>query len=606
MTVALRTCRDPNHGVIMSKKFSFAGRSLTSSLVIGSMALGAGCGGSSSPAMPTTDGATTTASTNATTTAGSGGAGGSMAASGAGGGATSGTGGSGGAAPAPGCPNVASDPAIQQALPQATVDTAMPKLAGKITKVKAGGDLAAAIDAAQPGDTLELEAGATFTGPFTLPNKSGDGWVVIRTATPDADFAMPGARVSPALAKKMAKIVADSNPITVAAGAHNYRLIGLEVTTLPGKYAYAMVDLTVETTKEADLARDIILDRVYLHADPVGCRRGVALNSKSSAVIDSYLAGFREQGADSQAIAGWSGPGPYRIVNNYLEGASENIIFGGGDPSIAKLVPSDIQICGNHLKKDLAWKGGGWNVKNLFELKNVRRVLVAGNVMENNWADAQVGFAVVLSPRNQDGTAPWSTVEDLTFAYNIIRRSSDGLNLLSTDDANPSLPLARTVVRDNLWDLDVAQSSSGDGRAFQFVNGGGGGLDIKIDHNTTTANKNSALTVGDTAKYGKNFVFTNNLVPHGDYGVFGSEGAAKASLDFFLISYVLDHNAIFGGGDAGDYPAGNFFPASTADVGFAADWSLKPSSKYKSAGSDGKDLGADIAGLIAATKGVVQ
>ena len=165
---------------------------------------------------------------------------------------------------------------------------------------------------------------------------------------------------------------------------------------------------------------------------------------------------------------------------------------------------------------------------------------------------------------------------------------------------------ARTVVRDNLWDLDVAQSSSGDGRAFQFVNGGGGGLDIKIDHNTTTANKNSALTVGDTAKYGKNFVFTNNLVPHGDYGVFGSEGAAKASLDFFLISYVLDHNAIFGGGDAGDYPAGNFFPASTADVGFAADWSLKPSSKYKSAGSDGKDLGADIAGLIAATKGVVQ
>ena len=315
---------------------------------------------------------------------------------------------------------------------------------------------------------------------------------------------------------------------------------------------------------------------MYVHAEANAGQCGVALNAKSSAVIDSYLAGFRHKNADSQAIAGSGGPGPYRIVNNYLEAASQNILFGSDN-----FVPSDIQICGNHLKKDAAWNGGGWRVNNLVQLDNARRVLVAGNVMENYSA----GFAVLLA-----------SGEDVTLAYNIVRHASSGLNIAS------SVQLARAVVRDNLWDLDPAQSG-GDGRAFQFINGGGGARDIKIDHNTTTRDKNPALTLGDKPKYGQNFVFTHNLVPHGDYGVIGSEGAGKASLDFFLISYKFDHNAIFGGGAASDYPPGNFFP-SIDGVGFAPDWSLKPGGKFKGAGSDGRDLGADIAGLYAATAGV--
>ena len=43
----------------------------------------------------------------------------------------------------------------------------------------AGGDLQAAIDAAQPGDTILLQAGATFTGPFTLRAKNGTAYITI-------------------------------------------------------------------------------------------------------------------------------------------------------------------------------------------------------------------------------------------------------------------------------------------------------------------------------------------------------------------------------------------------------------------------------------------
>ena len=64
-------------------------------------------------------------------------------------------------------------------------------------------------------------------------------------------------------------------------------------------------------------AHHLILDRVYIHGDPKqNCFRCVALNSAHTAVIDSYLDDAHVQGFDAQAICGWNGPGPFKIVNN--------------------------------------------------------------------------------------------------------------------------------------------------------------------------------------------------------------------------------------------------------------------------------------------------
>src|SRR5437016_3059129 len=54
-------------------------------------------------------------------------------------------------------------------LPLAYVDTTLPPSTGATISVSAGGNLQNALDAAQPGDVISLQAGATFTGPFTLP-----------------------------------------------------------------------------------------------------------------------------------------------------------------------------------------------------------------------------------------------------------------------------------------------------------------------------------------------------------------------------------------------------------------------------------------------------
>ena len=64
-----------------------------------------------------------------------------------------------------------------------------------------GEDFQTALNTARPGDVITLEAGATFVGPFTLPNKPGADWIVIRTSAPDGNLPPPGTRVGAQIVK---------------------------------------------------------------------------------------------------------------------------------------------------------------------------------------------------------------------------------------------------------------------------------------------------------------------------------------------------------------------------------------------------------------------
>jgi len=56
-------------------------------------------------------------------------------------------------------------------LPREFIHTEPQPLTGQIIPVPAGGDLRAALRQAQPGDVIELQPGAVYTGPFELPAK---------------------------------------------------------------------------------------------------------------------------------------------------------------------------------------------------------------------------------------------------------------------------------------------------------------------------------------------------------------------------------------------------------------------------------------------------
>src|SRR5213592_2723743 len=129
-------------------------------------------------------------------------------------------------------------------LPQTFIDTTYSPPSGNTIVVNAGGNLQTAINNAVPGDTIVLQAGATFTGPFTLPNKtSGSGWIYIRSSA-YASLPPPGTRVSIADAVNMPKIAgtaAGTNAIRTNAQAHNYRFVGIEIRPAAGQFVSTLV-----------------------------------------------------------------------------------------------------------------------------------------------------------------------------------------------------------------------------------------------------------------------------------------------------------------------------------------------------------------------------
>ncbi|MDQ3665634.1 MAG: right-handed parallel beta-helix repeat-containing protein [Acidobacteriota bacterium] len=489
--------------------------------------------------------------------------------------------------------------------------------------VRKGGNLQAAINAAQPGDTLELEAGATFVGTILLPKKAGANNSTYITIQSSRLSELPeGQRVTPADSTKMPKIVAPGfgNPaMQTALYASGYRLLGLEFLTknpvqnkVPeDSFAYSLLWLG-SAEKDQDtlekVAGNITVDRCYFHSWPdQPLKRGIDLNSASTGITNSYFEGFKVVGQEAQAILGCRGPGPYKIINNYLEGAGENVMFGACDPYIKGLVPSDIEIRRNHFYKPRAWRGK-WQVKNLFELKNAQRVVVEGNVFENNWSDAQGGIAILFTVRNQEGSAPWSVVRDVTFTNNVVRHAAGGVSILGSDDIYPSVQSENIRISNNVFeDINTTWTNGGTTSVFAQVKSV---RNLTIDHNTVIGDATPVYVV---PSQNPGFVFTNNIVKHQNGGIIGEGIGPPDSYTKSLSPFTIKANALVGAleqyWDAGTkYPAGNFFPRRYEDVGFVdyggGNYRLAANSPFKGKGVGGKDIGADVAALEAASSGV--
>jgi hypothetical protein len=500
-------------------------------------------------------------------------------------------------------------------LPQATVDTTMPMQDGTVWNVASGSasDFQAKINASTCGDTIVLVAGSTYTGHFTFPNKLCSGWIVIRSS---ALGALPAQnhRVEPADASNMAKVtsnVTDSVPMMFDAGAHNWRIVGLEITSTPGLHEYGLVETFNGSAAQPSF---VIVDRCYVHGAPNSAvRRALSFQGPSMAVVDSYISDIHDQyvapgyGSDSQAVASWNSPGPILIRNNFLSAGSENIMIGGADPLFANQVPSDITIVGNHIWKDYAnWLGAHMVIKNLLELKNARRVLVDGNVLEYSWGEAQAGTAIMITPRDQDGTAPWSTVEDLTITHNLIQHAGSGILTAGSDYDYPSLPTNRVLIQNNLW-IDIATNYNGDGRIFQTFGAtntaSSNGVvqltsdNITIEHNTAIQ-VSSHITAVDYFAGGTipNFQFTNNLSDFGTLGIYGDNSGSGTSLGQYTIN--LTYGAVLfmtsTGSSTSTYPSGTLWTTHNG-AGFVdysgGDYRLSSGSAYHNAGTDGKDIG---------------
>ena len=283
------------------------------------------------------------------------------------------------------------------------------------------------------------------------------------------------------------------------------------------------------------------------------------------------------------------------------------VVFGGGTSTIADQTPSDVTLRGNHVTRPLAWKGV-WQVKNLLETKHVRRLLVEGNVFENNWADAQAGFAFVLKSENQNGDTPWTQSSDITIRYNRIRNTGNGFNLAANPSGLPARPAARIVIADNIIENVNVGPYNGDGHTLQLL---GGLADVVMQHNTVRGVGGAdafAVLLGDLPVV-ERLVVQSNVLVHGGYGIKGG-GTAEgiASIEHYAPGARVRGNLIVGGGSPAAYPIGNVFFASLADAGFTqgatGDYRLDASSDARLA-LDGTNVGADVDRVDAETRGAV-
>ncbi len=567
-------------------------------------------------------------------------------------------------------------------LPRSTVlstmaDTPAP---GNTINVPAGANLQTVLNSANCGDTIQLQAGATFTGSFNLPAKGCDdgNWIIIRSSASDASLPPEGTRINPCYAGiaslpgrppfscpnsgVMARVLATkgTSPFILSAGATHYRIgPGLEITRPVGTgIAYGMI------AKQDTPADHIIVDRDWIHGTAQDeTTRGIFLGGiVYAAVVDSYFNDFHCAAiigacSDAQAIAGGTGTQPqgtWKIENNFLEAAAENILFGG---SGGTTVPTDITVRHNHMFKPLIWMPGQpgfvgvvntnptqctnyhqpgfcpFVVKNLFELKNAQRVLIEGNVLENTWAGfSQPGIAILFQALNTTGSNnPNTTVADVTVRYNRIAHAASAITeaiVCLSCTVNPKFA-GRFSVHDDLFDdlnpfYGLGQVSINTGKPFQIAQCTNCATlqSVAIDHVTVLmASPKIFMVLGDmpTAPI-QDVKITNSIVsslPGTVITATGNGGSCAFSgnsnlvrLQNCLAGPQITANALIGA--SGAWPAGNYFPPDPSAVQFAdynngngGDYHLLPSSPYKNAGSDGTDVGANVDAVNQATAGAL-
>ena len=588
--------------------------------------------------------------------------------------------------------------------------------------VAKGADLQKALNAAQPGDTILLEPNAEFVGNFVLPNKGGEAWITLRTATPDNDLPPEGVRIGPADAPLLARVRSSNTmpALRTAAGAHHWALRYLDFPATKSGMGeiIRLGDGSSTQNTLAAVPHHFVLSHVYVHGDPlVGQKRGIALNAAHVTITDSHISEVKGIGQDTQAIGGWNGPGPYTIENNYLEAAGENVMFGGADPSVPNLVPDGITFRRNYVSRPMSWRdplvaapggltasvttggslpagvygyrviarrsaqgtmarstasaelqvtttaegavrlqwravagateyrvygrtaggqnifwtvtgteftdvgatgtsegvptsaGTRWTVKNLFELKNARNVVVEENIFENHWQEAQPGYAIVFTPRNSQGGCAWCVVENVRFERNIVRNVAAGFNLLGYDNGNPSRQAANIVIRQNLF-TGFSTTLGGNGWLMQI---GDAPRDVTVEHNTIDSNGTTVLfAYGGSATdfreiYG--FRFISNAARHGKYGINGqSVTTGNPTLDAYFPGRVFETNYL-AGGSLTRLPAGtlvtNYFENQFVDAA-SGDYTVHSGSILSRAASDGSDIGVDFPALRDAVDGVTS
>jgi hypothetical protein len=558
-----------------------------------------------------------------------------------------------------------------------------------------------AINDAQLGDTIKLEAGRTFSvdsAHLLITARPGSaGYLTIRTTTDDSQLPDENTRITPAYAALLPKLettVTNKAAMALSGDAHpaeHIQFIGIWFSVNPVSLttSYTRGPLLIGNSGSVDdfggfipdgpedQPNDIVVDRcLFLHGWLATVRRMISLHGRAVTIKNSYIDGALDL-TDSQSISGWNGVGPYTIENNYVGGATENIMFGGTKPAFDGEVDSaTIRFnyfphveermryrawsAGLYVFKGLiirpsvsngytyiatnsgqtggsepSWPTSGdvvdggvtWRmylagtghrlVKNNFELKAAKNVLLQYNVFDTMWGDGQE-YILNLKAENQ----PFSCSDNfpacykarttnITVANNVLRNGFSAI-AINACTAGTCAAVGPYDIHDNLiYGMDYGRWGGGWATTgYLLMWDSGVASPSSYDHNTNDVDGSQLRSqfYGHGTTSGMH-TWRNNIGVRKDvWGIRGDgQGEGTPTIQGYICNGAVTTACyaanVFVGSDPGSYPAApaTRWAATRDDVGYTdvstRDYRLRDDSPYLRAGTDGRDIGADIAQL---------
>jgi hypothetical protein len=246
-------------------------------------------------------------------------------------------------------------------------------------------------------------------------------------------------------------------------------------------------------------------DRVYLHGDASHTAFGnnkivtfIKMGCSYCWLMNSYTENTVKPGSESHVVGILNGPGPMKIVHNWIEGAAIGIMTGAGIPEITDLVTGDVEIRRNRITSDLNWcpapagagvvdaGNHGPGYKNRIEYKAIQRSVLDGNIIENSCADGQSGLLQSVNVRACSGSVGGCTggenlfTSDVTNTNNIYRHATEGVQTSGrsggTNNGNGvSLPGNKWLWENNLiYDIGDHARFNGSGTVEMWQVGAAG------------------------------------------------------------------------------------------------------------------------------------
>jgi hypothetical protein len=172
-----------------------------------------------------------------------------------------------------------------------------------------GTNFQTALNSCALGDDIVLQAGSTYAGNFTLPDKgAGTSYITIHTSG-EAGLPPAGTRITTAYASVMPILQANSSvpALEGAANAHHYKLIGINITNVGGatvtQELVLIGNISSGSLTYAQHPHHITFDRCWIHevtndtstpdSTTTTAIRGMDINATDITITECRIAGFR-------------------------------------------------------------------------------------------------------------------------------------------------------------------------------------------------------------------------------------------------------------------------------------------------------------------------